>query len=77
MTRDDMAEWVKHRLGAPLTDIEMVVEEANGLGHIHMAIQDCLDMYWKSSVDESSYQDMANLPGRFLDFIEDWYWAVQ
>lgn len=53
-----MAEWVKHRLGAPLTDIEMVVEEANGLGHIHMAIQDCLDMYWKSSVDESSYQDI-------------------
>lgn len=58
MTRDDMATWVKRRLGAPLTDIEMVVEEDNGLGHIYMAIQDCLDFFWKSGVDESSYQDI-------------------
>lgn len=57
ITRDDMAEWIKRRLGAPLNEIEMVVEEDNGLGHIHMAIQDCLDLFWKFSVDESSYQD--------------------
>lgn len=61
MTRDDMVEWVKARLGAPLTDIEMVVEENKGLGHIHMAIQDCLDLFWKFSVDEASYQDLLIL----------------
>lgn len=57
ITRDDMVEYIKARLGYPATEIEMEVENRNGLGHIAMAIQDTLDYFYRYSQDEASYRD--------------------
>lgn len=57
ITTDDMAEVIKRRLGFPCSELEMVVEEQNGLGHLHMAINDTLDWFYKINQDEASYMD--------------------
>ncbi|MCQ2123359.1 MAG: hypothetical protein MJZ25_04160 [Fibrobacter sp.] len=57
ITTDDMVEYCKSRLGYPCTEIEMVCEERNGLGHIHMAINDTLDWFYRINQDEASYMD--------------------
>ena len=57
ITTDDMVERLKSMLGYPCTELEMVVEERNGLGHLHMAIQDTLDWFYKINQDEASYMD--------------------
>ncbi len=57
MTRDDMAEKIKARLGYPATEIEMEVENRNGLGHIAMAIDDTLAYFYRYNQDEASYND--------------------
>ena len=51
-------------MGWPVTEIEMVVEEQNGLGHIHMAIQDTLDWFYRINMDEASYKDIMKIPLR-------------
>jgi len=57
ITRDDMVEYIKSKLGHPCSEIEMVVEERNGLGHIHLAINDMLDWFYRINQDEASYMD--------------------
>lgn len=67
ITTDDMVENIKARMGYPCTEIEMVCEERNGLGHIHMAINDTLDWFYKINQDEASYMDAMVIrlePGR-------------
>ena len=57
LTRDDMIMYARARLGEPCTEIEMEVEERNGLGHLHMTLQDTLDIFYRFNQDESSYVD--------------------
>ena len=57
MTRDDVTEYIKARLGYPATEIEMEVENRNGLGHIAMAIQDSLDYFYRYMQSEATYSD--------------------
>ena len=64
ITTDDMALRIRHLMGWPVTEIEMVVEEQNGLGHIHMAIQDTLDWFYRINMDEASYKDVMKIPLR-------------
>lgn len=61
ITTDDMVEYVKSRMGWPVTEIEMVVEERGGLGHIHMAIKDTLDWFYRINMDEASYKDIMKI----------------
>ena len=64
ITTDDMVEYVKSRMGYPVTEIEMVVEERGGLGHIHLAIKDTLDWFYRINMDEASYKDIMKIPLR-------------
>jgi hypothetical protein len=64
LTRDDVVEYVKARLGFPVLDIELELEERNGLGHIHLAIQDSLDWMFRKAVDEADYHDWIVLYAR-------------
>lgn len=57
ITRDDMVEYVKARLGFPVLEIELELEEKNGLGHIHLAIQDSLDWMFRHAIDEADFHD--------------------
>lgn len=57
ITRDDMVEYVKAELGSPVLEIELELEEKNGLGHIHLAIQNCLDWFIRENQDEGSFHD--------------------
>jgi hypothetical protein len=57
ITRDDMVEYVKAALGSPVLEIELELEEKNGLGHIHLAINDCLDWFYRENQDEASFHD--------------------
>ena len=61
ITTDDMVEYCKSRLGYPCTEIEMVCEERNGLGHIHLAIKDTLDWFYRINMDEATYRDVMVL----------------
>ena len=61
ITTDDMVEYIKSRLGYPVTELEMVVEERGGLGHIHMAIKDTLDWFYRINMDEASYKDIMKI----------------
>jgi hypothetical protein len=51
-------------MGYPCTELEMVVEERNGLGHVHMAIKDTLDWFYRINMDEASYKDILKIPLR-------------
>jgi hypothetical protein len=64
ITTDDMVEYIKSRMGYPVTEIEMVVEERGGLGHIHLAIKDTLDWFYRINMDEASYKDIMKIPLR-------------
>ncbi len=57
MTRDDVVQYVKARLGYPCIDLELETEEKGGLGHIHLSINDCLDWMFRHSQDEADYHD--------------------
>ena len=46
VTRGDLVEYVKARLGFPVLELELEMEEKNGLGHIYLAINDSVD--WMS-----------------------------
>ena len=61
ITTDTMVEICKSRMGYPVTELEMVVEERNGLGHIHMAIKDTLDWFYRINMDEASYKDIMKI----------------
>jgi len=57
LTRDDMVEYIKSRLGYPATEIEMEVENRNGLGHIALAIQDTLKYFYRYNASDSIYTE--------------------
>jgi len=57
ITTDDMARYISARMGDEVNEIEMVVEEHKGLGHIYMAIQDTADWLFRYCFDESAYVD--------------------
>ena len=56
-TRDDMVEYVRARLGHPVLEIELELAEKDGLGHVHLAINDSLDWMFRHNQDESNYHD--------------------
>lgn len=64
VTRDDLVNYVKARLGYPCIDLELETEEKGGLGHIHLAINDSLDWMWRHSQDEADYHDWIILYAR-------------
>ena len=57
VTRDDMAEYVRARLGHPVVELELELAEKDGLGHVHLAINDSLDWMIRENVNESAYHD--------------------
>ena len=57
ITRDDMVEYVRARLGHPVIDLELELAEKDGLGHIHLAIQDSLDYVYRNMQDEADFKD--------------------
>jgi len=57
LTRDDMVEYVRARLGHPVLELELELAEKGGLGHIHLAINDTLDWMVRENANESSYHD--------------------
>ena len=57
ITRDDMVEYIKARLGHPVVDLELELEEKNGLGHIHLAINDTLDWFFRHNQNEADFSD--------------------
>lgn len=57
VTRDDMVEYVKAAMGAPVLELELELEEKNGLGHIHLAIKDSLDWFYRNNQDEANFHD--------------------
>ena len=57
MTRDDLVQYVKARLGYPCIDLELETEEKGGLGHIHLSINDSLDWVFRHAQDEADYHD--------------------
>lgn len=61
ITTDDLCEYCRSRMGYPVTELEMVVEERGGLGHIHMAIKDTLDWFYRINMDEASYKDIMKI----------------
>lgn len=61
ITRDDLVEYIKARLGHPVIDLELELCERNGLGHAHLAIQDSLDWMFRHSQDEADYKDFMVL----------------
>lgn len=61
ITRDDMVRRIISRMGGQCQEIEMVVEEDRGLGHVHMAIEDTEDFFYRYCVDEAQYIDLMVL----------------
>jgi hypothetical protein len=57
VTRDDVAKYIKHRLGYPSLELELELESREGLGHIQIAIQDSLDWMFRHNQDESNFAD--------------------
>jgi len=57
ITRDDMVEYVRARLGHPVLELELELAEKNGLGHIHLCINDSLDWMFRHNQDEAAYHD--------------------
>lgn len=56
-TRDDVVEYVRARLGHPVIDLELDLQAKDGLGHVHLAIQDSLDWMFRHAQDEANYKD--------------------
>lgn len=57
MTKDDLVRYIIARMGGDCAEIEMVVEENHGLGHIHLAIQDTEDWFYRYCFDEAAFMD--------------------
>ena len=57
VTRDDMVEYVRSRLGHPVIEVELELAEKDGLGHVHLAINDALSWMFRHNQDESDYAD--------------------
>jgi len=57
ITRDDMVEYVRARLGHPVLELELELAEKDGLGHVHLAINDSLDWFFRHNQDEADYHD--------------------
>lgn len=57
VTRGDVQEYIMARLGWPVLDLELELQEKGGLGHIQLAINDSLDWMWRHNQDESNYHD--------------------
>lgn len=57
VTRDDVVEYVRARLGHPVIDLELELAEKNGLGHVHLAINDSLDWMIRENQNESDFHD--------------------
>ena len=57
ITTDDMARYIISRMGGQVNEIEMVVEEHHGLGHVYMAINDTADYFYRYCFDEAAYVD--------------------
>jgi hypothetical protein len=81
MTRDDVVEYIKHRVGYPALDLELNLEEKNGFGHVHLAINDSLNWFYRHNQDEANYHDWMviyaragvieyNTPAHITDVIE-------
>lgn len=52
-----MVEYVKARLGHPVLELELEMEERGGLGHIYLAINDSLDWMYRHNQNEADYWD--------------------
>lgn len=57
VTRDDLVEYVKARLGHPVLELELELAEKDGLGHVHLAINDTLDWFFRYNQDEANFHD--------------------
>jgi hypothetical protein len=57
ITRDDMVEYVRSILGHPVLELELELAERDGLGHVHLAINDALDWMYRYNQDEADYHD--------------------
>jgi len=57
ITRDDMVSYVISRLGHPVLEVELELAEKDGLGHVHLAINDSLTYMFRHNQDESDYHD--------------------
>ena len=57
ITRDDMQEYIISRLGYPVLDLELELQNRNGLGHVQLAIQDSLDYFWREFASDAVYYD--------------------
>lgn len=57
LTRDDVVEYVKARLGHPVLELELELQEKDGLGHVHLAINDSLDWMYRNNQDEANFHD--------------------
>jgi hypothetical protein len=57
VTRDDVVEYVKARLGHPVLELELELAEKDGLGHVHLAINDSLDWMYRHNQDEANFHD--------------------
>jgi len=49
VTRDDVVQYVRARLGHPVIDLELELAEKGGLGHVHLAISDSLDWFMREN----------------------------
>jgi len=81
ITRDDMVKYVRARLGHPVLEIELELAEKDGLGHVHLAINDSLDWMFRHNQDESAFHDWMivflregiieyDVPAEVLDVID-------
>lgn len=57
LTRDDMVEYIKAMLGHPVLELELELAERNGLGHVHLAIENCLRWFYRENQDEATFHD--------------------
>jgi len=57
ITRDDMQEYVISRLGYPVLDLELELQNRNGMGHVQLAIQDSIDYFYRELGGEGSFYD--------------------
>jgi hypothetical protein len=64
ITRDDVVQYVTARLGSPCIDLELELQEKDGLGHVHLAINDSLDYMVSENQDESAFADYMVLYAR-------------
>jgi len=57
ITRGDVQDYVMARLGYPVLDLELELQDKNGMGHIQLAINDSLDWMYRHNADEAIFHD--------------------